>query len=88
VAFKKHHDRKKDTRKKNCNVFSCHGRCTIKPCRVKLSIIVEREPEKKGNPAIFTVYMFGIVNHNPEIDTASRFITGPERVAMGMFFVF
>ena len=86
LAFKKHHDKKKGSRKKNSNVFGCSGRCTLRECRVRLSVIVEREPKNKGSPSIFTVYMFGEVNHNREIDTASRRLNGPERVVMGMFF--
>ena len=46
---------------------------------------MEREPLKKGNPSIFAVYLFGDVNHNREMDLASRPLRGTERSSMGMF---
>jgi hypothetical protein len=88
VAFKKRHEKKKKSRKKNCNLFSCHGRCMIELCPVKLCIIVEKKPKDKTTPSVFTVYVFGDANHNRKIATASRPLRGPERSAMGMRFVF
>jgi hypothetical protein len=88
VAFKKHHEKKKESRKKNCNLFSCHGRCMIKLCPIHLRIIVEEEPKNKTSPSVFTVYVFGDANHNREIATAQRPLRGLERSAMGMCFIF
>lgn len=87
ITFKNHSGKKKNSRKKNCNVFSCRGQCKIKPCQAEISVIVEREPSKKGNPSIFTVYLFGDVNHNRQMDTAGRPLQGVDRVSMGIFLI-
>ena len=88
IAFKKHHDKKKESRKKNCNLFCCRGRCMIKLCPVELCIIVEEKPRNKTSPSVFTVYVFGDADHNRKIATARRPLRGLERSAMGMYFVF
>lgn len=88
VAFKRHHQKKQGSRKKNCNLFSCFGRCTIASCPVTLRVIVEEAPKNKTSPAIFTVYVFDDANHDREKATASRPLRGRERSIMGMCFVF
>ena len=82
--FKKHHERKKNSRKKNCNVFSCHGRCDRNGCPVRLVAVVEREPNNKESPAIFAVFIFGNADHKSDETPASRRLSGPQRVAMGI----
>ena len=85
VVFKKHHSRKKESRKKNCNIFTCKGRCALQTCPVHFTIVVEKEPKNKESPSIFTVYIFGDVNHQSDIDSASRHLREPQRSVMGMF---
>lgn len=87
IVFKYHGGRKKNSRKKNCNVFNCRGQCKIKSCQTEMSIIVEREPTKKEMPCIFTVYLFGDVNHSRELSTAGRPLQGTARIVMGMCFI-
>lgn len=87
LVFKRHHEKKKDSRKKNCNLFTCLGRCTIGLCPVELRIVVEEEPKNKTSPSVFTVYQFGDVNHDREIATAGRPLRGLERSIMGMCLV-
>ena len=84
VVFTKHHDRKKNSRKKSCNVFSCHGRCDRNGCPARLVTIVEREPRNKENPALFTVFIFGSVDHKPDKVPTSRRLSGSERTVMRM----
>lgn len=88
VAFKKHSVKKDGSRKKNCNVFSCSGRCTFKECTATFSIIVEEEPKSKTSPAVFTTYVFGNINHGGQKATGSRPLRGVERRVMGMYFAF
>lgn len=85
VVFKKHYNRKKESRKKNCNLFTCKGQCALQTCPVHLTIVVEKEPKNKESPSIFTVYIFGVVNHQSDIDSASRHLREPQRSVMGMF---
>lgn len=88
IAFKKRHEKKKESRKKNCNLFSCYGQCRIGSCPVNVSIVVEEEPKNKTSPSIFTVYVFGDANHNRKEASSGRPLSGLERSVMGMFFVF
>ena len=83
IVFKRHYARKKNSRKKNCNVFSCHGLCNFRSCSIKLLISVEKEPNKDA-PAIFTVYMFGELDHSRQHKPASRPLTGAQRLAIGL----
>lgn len=83
IAFQKHTVRLKTSRKRNCNVFTAKGRCTIVGCPVLFKIMVEEEPKNKESPCVFTVVIFGIVNHAERTRSASRHVTGKARVAMG-----
>lgn len=83
IVFKRHYERKKNSRKKNCNLFSCHGSCNFRSCSIKLLISVEKEP-KKDAPAIFTVYKFGELDHSRQHKPVSRPLTGGERLAIGL----
>lgn len=90
VVFKKHSLKKDGSRKRNCNLFSCSGRCTFKHCTATFSIIVEEEPKNKTSPAVFTVYVFGNINHDTENGKvkARRPLRGLERRDMGTCFLF
>lgn len=88
VAFKRHHLKQQGSRKKNCNFFSCSGRCTISLCPIMLSIVIEAEPKTKTSPAVFTVYVFGDANHDRQKATGSRPLRGLERSIIGTCFLF
>lgn len=51
------------------------------------SVVVEEEPRNKTSPAVFTVYVFGNINHDGKNATGSRPLRGVERRVMGMYFV-
>lgn len=82
VSFKKHHVRAKGSRKKNTNLFRCHGQCQREECPLGVSVTVQEGPKKQGDPVVFKVYVFHEQKHN---GTAQRPLKGVRRTAMGMF---
>lgn len=82
IAFKEHHVRAKNSRKRNCNIFSCHGHCTEQRCPVRLSVTVQDGPKKQGDPVVFNVYVYYERKHE---GTAQRPLTGVRRAVMGKF---
>lgn len=83
ITFKKHFTKKKESRKKNCNLFSCQGQCGFRSCTIRITIIVESEP-KKGSPVVFTIYMFGEMDHSKQDQPVARPLTGSDRVTMDL----
>jgi len=84
IAFRYHHTRLVDSRKKNCSLFSAKGHCKGVDCPVDIEIFIEDEPKSKGRPCVFKVVVTDDKNHNAEKGTMSRPLKGAAREAMGM----
>jgi hypothetical protein len=80
--------RKKDSRKKNSNLFNGKGYCNIELCPVFIEVEVADEPRNKSSPCLFKVTVWGNANHDSQKKTGSRQLTGAAREAMGMFAFF
>lgn len=83
IIFKKHYLRSKDSRKKNCSLFTAKGHCKNRSCQVEVAVTVVDEPKNKENPRVFNVYVFGDVNHDNGKEQTARPLTGEARVTMG-----
>ena len=88
IIFRYHHVRKKDSRKKQCCVFTARGRCKLSICPVTIDVEVEDEPKSKGSPCMFKVIVSCNPSHDPKKETASRPMTGIAREQMGIAFCF
>lgn len=88
IVFRYHHVQLKDSRKKNCNLFTANGYCKHDMCPVTIEIEVNNEPKTKDSPCIFKVTVIGNANHDSKKQTASRHLTGAAREEMGMLSIF
>ena len=84
VIFRYHHTRSKDSRKRNCNLFSARGCCKHKICPVLIEIEVADEPKTKESPCVFKVTVIGNATHDPKQETAARPLTGTAREVTGI----
>ncbi|CAF1447830.1 unnamed protein product [Didymodactylos carnosus] len=82
IVFRYHHVRGKNSRKKNCNLFSGRGHCKGEKCPVEVTVEVEDEPKNKASPCLFKVVIIGDKNHPSKEETMARQLTGDVREAM------
>lgn len=84
IIFRYHHVRKKNSRKRQCCVFTATGLCKLTKCPVNIDVEVEEEPKSKGAPCMFKVIVSGDPCHDPKKEIASRPMTGAAREQIGM----